>query len=47
MSKYLTVQIEQLKLKYSEVVKMYPNEKDLIDAALKEDGMDHLIEKAE
>lgn len=45
IAKYMAVQIQQLKLKYSDVVKKYPNEKEAIDNILKENGMDHLIDK--
>lgn len=45
IAKYLAAQIIQLKLKYSDVIEKYPKEKDSIDSALKENGMEHLIDK--
>ena len=45
MARYLASQIEGLKLKYSDVIEKYPEEKEEIDKLLYEDGMDNLIEK--
>lgn len=45
MIKYLVTQIEQLNLKYADVVKKYPKDKEAIDKLLKEDGMEHLIKE--
>lgn len=45
LARYIASQIEQEKLVYSDVVKLYPSEVDDIDMVLKEDGMEHLIKK--
>ena len=45
LARYLASQIENLSLKYKEVVERYPEEKNDIDDILHEDGMDELIDK--
>ena len=45
LARYLASQIENLSLKYKEVVERYPKEKNDIDDILHEDGMDELIDK--
>lgn len=44
-AKYLATQIAQEKLRYSEVISKYPEEKKDIDKILTESNMSHLIEK--
>ena len=44
-AKYLATQIAQEKLRYSEVISKYPEEKKDIDKILTESNMLHLIEK--
>lgn len=43
-AKYLADRIIQLAIKYSDVVKKYPNEKEKIDAILIERNMQHLMD---
>lgn len=45
MARYLASQIENLSLKYKDVVERYPEEREEIDDILHEDGMDELIDK--
>lgn len=47
IAKYLADRITQLQLKYSEVVKKFPNEKENIDEILTENNMQHLIKENE
>lgn len=44
ITKYMAMQIEQLKMKYTDVVEKYPDKKEAIDNILTEDNMQHLIE---
>lgn len=46
-AKYLADRIVQLALKYSDVIKKFPNEKVEIDKILVENNMQHLMEKDE
>ena len=39
MVRYLVLQMRQKKLKYSDVIKNFPNLKDSIDEMLKENGI--------
>lgn len=45
MVKYIVGQIIQEKLKYEEIIKIYPQYKEKIDELLKEKGWSHLIKK--